>query len=159
MRQMILTLQKLPYVAFVLLLLTLAFFGSLGYARDLPRGFDWQVVTGALLVACLIYQWTLFVKRVTRDNHNIRQHQKLHRWIGVLATLLFALHALRFGHVWMTGLSAVFFLTALTGIFNREVLQYRQNWIYLVWLMCHIGLSAMLMPLIAVHVWVALAYQ
>ena len=74
-------------------------------------------------------------------------------------TYLFALHAVRMGHTWMTLLSVVFFLIALTGVLNREVLRYRQNWIYLVWLSAHIGLSAMMVPLVALHVWVALAYQ
>ena len=107
----------------------------------------------------LCYQWILFFKRVLRDNKNARRVLINHRWVGVGMTYLFALHAVRMGHTWMTLLSVVFFLIALTGVLNREVLRYRQNWIYLVWLSAHIGLSAMMAPLVALHVWVALAYQ
>ena len=42
---------------------------------------------------------------------------------------------------------------------NREVLGYRSNLLYLIWLALHIGLSAAMVPLITVHIWVALAYQ
>ncbi|WP_294222314.1 hypothetical protein [uncultured Shimia sp.] len=122
-------------------------------------GFVQQVVTGALLLSLLSYQWVLFFKRVTKDNRNARQVVVRHRWVGTAATLLFALHAVRFGHVWMSTLSAVVFLVALTGVLNREVLRYRSHTIYLVWLLAHIGLSAALVPLVAVHIWVALAYQ
>ena len=101
------------------------------------------------LLICLGLQWMLFAKRVLRSNRNIRLHQKLHRWCGVTATLLFAAHAVRMGHLWMSGLSIVFFLVALTGVLNREVLGYRSNLLYLIWLGSHIALSATLCPLIA----------
>lgn len=122
-------------------------------------GFAQQVVTGTLLLGLLGYQWVLFFKRVTKDNRNTRKVLVRHRWVGAAATLLFALHAVRFGHVWMSTLSAVVFLIALTGVLTREVLRYRSNVIYLVWLVTRIGLSAALVPLVAVHIWVALAYQ
>ena len=122
-------------------------------------GFAQQMTTGSLLLGLFGYQWVLFFKRVTRDNRDARKVLVRHRWLGAAATLLFALHAVRFGHVWMSTLSVVVFLIALTGVLNCEVLRYRSNAIYLIWLVTHIGRSAALVPLVAVHIWVALAYQ
>lgn len=163
MRVLIATLQRSPYVAPVLLGLA---FGAVVLvfdvkAKSLSRltGFAQQVLTGSLMVALLAYQWVLFFKRVTRDARNARQTLNRHRWVGVAVTFLFAVHAVRFGHVWMTTLSLCMFGVALTAVMNREVLRYRSNAIYLAWLVCHIGLSAALAPLVAVHIWVALAYQ
>lgn len=163
MRGVIATLQRAPYAAVALIGLSLAslllvYELKAGYLRPMSE-FGQQVITGCLLLGLLGYQWLLFAKKVTRSNSNMRQSMAIHRWVGVVSTFVFAWHALRFGHVWMTTVSTVFFLIAVTGIFNRTVLRYRQNWIYLVWLVCHIGLSAALIPLVVVHIWVALAYQ
>jgi hypothetical protein len=160
---MIKTLRRVPYaggILFSLICVQAALLGmvNLPLRLNLPR-FDVQVVTGCALLACLSVQWVLFAKRVLRQNRNMRQHLVLHRWSGVTVTLLFAAHAIRMGHLWMSLLTVVFFLVALTGVLNREVLGYRSNLIYLIWLTCHIGLSAALWPLIGVHIWVALAYQ
>ncbi|MFY0619473.1 hypothetical protein [Shimia sp.] len=163
MRILVATVKRAPYLVFVLSGVTLAilfliFELKLGLQQSLS-GFGQQVATGCVLLVLLSYQWVLFAKRVTRNNNNAHQSLTIHRWVGVVTTLAFTAHAVRFGHVWMTGVSVVFFLIALTGVLNRTVLRYRQNWIYLVWMVCHIGLSAALVPLVGVHIWVALAYQ
>lgn len=163
MQRVILKLRQRPYanalfLALGLVVLALWSDGSLPAQLALPA-FDFQVVTGLLLLLCLMVQWILFGKRLLRSARNMRQHVVLHRWSGVAATLLFSAHAIRMGHVWMTMLSVTFFLVAVTGVLNREVMGYRSNVLYLMWLACHIGLSAVMMPLIAVHIWVALAYQ
>lgn len=155
--------QRVPYASWILLALLM---GLIAISREWQTAyfepslrFNLRVTTGTCLLICLCFQWVLLVGRVTRKNVNTRKVLITHRWVGVATTYLFALHAVRFGYVWMTSLSAVLFLVALTGVLNRDVLRFRKNWIYLLWLACHIGLSAALMPLVAVHIWVALAYQ
>lgn len=163
MRVLKATLRRTPYVPLILFAVVFAavlLSAELKSALASPlTGFVQQVVTGTLLLGLLGYQWVLFFKRVTKDSRNAWTVLVRHRWVGAAATLLFALHAVRFGHVWMSALSAVVFLIALTGVMNREVLRYRSNAIYLIWLVTHIGLSAALVPMVAVHIWVALAYQ
>ena len=73
--------------------------------------------------------------------------------------VLFALHAVRFGYGWTHILSVVFLLCAASGLMNREVVRYRSQATYNFWFWCHIALASALLPLIAVHIWVALAYQ
>ncbi len=162
MRVLKATLQRSPYVLPIVLCVLLgATFLALEIrpvARQLT-GFAQQVITGLILLVFLGYQWVLFFMRVTKQTGNARKALVRHRWVGVAVTFVFAVHAVRFGHIWMSTLSAVVFLIAVTGVLNREVLRYRSNAIYLCWLVLHIGSSAALVPLVAVHIWVALAYQ
>lgn len=162
MQNFMIRLRRTPYAPFIFLALLLMALTFLDFSADwfsLRGTFTWQFVSGSLLLTLLIFQWVLFFKRgfsgLTLSSKDVGQH----RWVGVAATYVFALHAVRLGHTWMTGLSVLFFLLALTGVLNRQVLGYRQNWLYLLWLVAHIGISAAMVPLIGVHIWVALAYE
>ena len=119
--------------------------------------FIWQCGTGLMLLTAVGYQWWLMRKRWigTMTRFDIVTH----RWTGVLATFLFALHATRIGHTWMLATTIVFILIALTGVLNKEILHLKERWMYLLWLTLHISLSVIFAPLVAVHIWVALAYQ
>lgn len=163
MRWLIDRIIHAPSAGLVLIGLTMAALamgqgGIAAFDNDFS-GLGFQILTGVALLTGLCHQWVFFAKRVLRSNRNIRQHQTAHRWVGVAVTLLFALHAVRFGHVWMSALSVLFFQVALTGVLNRSTLGYRSQTLYRLWLCCHIGLSAAMIPLIGVHIWVALAYQ
>jgi hypothetical protein len=162
MQNFLMRLRRAPHASMVFLALMLIALTFLDAGVDwfaLRGTFTWQVVSGSLLLTLLIFQWVLFFKRSLNGVVITGQDVKHHRWVGVAATYVFALHAVRLGHAWMTGLSILFFLLALTGVLNRQVLGYRQNWLYLLWLITHIGISAAMIPLIGVHIWVALAYE
>ena len=118
--------------------------------------FIWQCVSGSAVLFALCYQWYLMRKRWI--GQMTRNDIVLHRWMGVTAVFLFALHAPRIGHTWMAAITIIFVLIALTGIFNKEVLRFKTRRAYLIWLALHIGLSVAIAPLIAVHIWVALSY-
>lgn len=148
-----------PFIFLALLLIALTFLDATADWFALRGTLTWQIVSGSLLLTLLIYQWVLFFKRSLQSATLASSDLSQHRWVGVAATYVFALHAVRLGHVWMTRLSILFFLLALTGVLNRQVLGYRQNWLYLLWLAAHIGISAAMIPLIGVHIWVALAYE
>ena len=162
MQSFMIRIRRTPYAPFIFLALLLIALTFLDFSADwfsLRGTLTWQVVSGSLLLTLLIFQWVLFFKRgfpgLTLSSQDVSQH----RWVGVAVTYVFALHAVRLGHAWMTGLSVLFFLLALTGVLNRQVIGYRQNWLYLLWLVAHIGISAAMVPLIGVHIWVALAYE
>jgi len=132
--------------------------------RDLVAGwqsnwFVWQVVTGLILTAMLIYQWALMAARLAQNAPASRRHHHWHRFVGVGMTVLFILHAVRFGYYWTSALAIVFLLNGLTGLLNKEVIRYRSRGNYLAWYGLHIGLSAILMPLTALHIWVALMFE
>ena len=147
-----------------------AFFGFLGLCivsaalilglqgRWVPEdiSFLWQVVTGVGLVAAMTFQWVLFYNRWTGQTRS--QDLIQHRWVGVTTVVLFGLHAARIGHTWMLGLTILFLLIGVTGILNKQIMRYQTRGAYLTWLALHIGLSVAIIPVIAVHIWVALVY-
>lgn len=163
MTALIATARRQPYliVGLVALILVLAaiFEGVRQAIVPARPGFWWQVGTGSLLTATLTYQWTLLYLRVTQQSRRLRRIYATHRWVGVACALSFILHAAPSGSVWMNVLSTLFFLTALTGLMNREIVRYKQDWHYKLWFLSHVSISAAMVPMIAVHIWIALAYE
>lgn len=163
MTEVLLRIRRRPYVLLGFLgLAVVAFMLTLGVAfRPDPFGVSltWQVVTGSLLVTGMIYQWMLLVARRAGRAAEVRRHYAAHRWVGVAMTLLFAAHAVRFGHAWTSALAITFVAVAATGLLNREVIPYRSRRIYSLWLWLHIALASALVPLIVFHIWIALTYQ
>ncbi|MEM1302711.1 MAG: hypothetical protein AAGH17_09025, partial [Pseudomonadota bacterium] len=159
MTALVATFRQRPYVLLGLLGLALAALALMqvtrGWLTPSQVSFWWQSVTGTALLTGMMYQWVVFFQRLTGNTTRARTHFLAHRWVGVGVTFLFALHAVRTGHVWMTALAVVFLLVAATGLLNREVVRYRHQWMYLTWLGTHTLLSAIMVPLIVVHVWVA----
>ena len=154
-------LRKNPYViwgVFANILVVFAILSNVQFSlMPASRTFVWLCTTGVLLLSVLGFQWYLLRKRWLKTM--TRFDLVMHRWIGVVATFFFALHAARVGHAWMIILTIVFVLTALTGLLNKEVMRYSRRWTYLLWLTFHVSLSTIMVPMIAVHIWVALAYQ
>ena len=104
----------------------------------------------------MTFQWVLFYNRWTgqvRVNDVIQ-----HRWVSVTTVILFGLHAARVWHTWMLTLTILFLLIGITGILNKQIVRYQTRGGYLTWLALHVGMSVAIIPLIAVHIWVALAY-
>ncbi|MCJ7873832.1 hypothetical protein Q4577_13870 [Marinovum sp. 2_MG-2023] len=155
-------LRQRPYAMlglFGLALITTVFTAGVALRPAFDLTLSWQIVTGALLVTGMAYQWMLLVARQTGKAAEVRRHYAAHRWVGVGMTLLFAVHAVRFGHAWTSVLAMCFIAVAATGLLNREVIPYRSKLLYNVWLWLHIALSSALIPLTALHIWIALTYQ
>jgi len=121
--------------------------------------FLWQIFTGLILAGLLIYQWALLAARLVGTPQSARRHYHWHRYVGVVMTALFILHAVRFGHYWTSALAIVFLLNGFVGLLNKEAVAYKTRGLYLIWYGLHVSLSAVLMPLTAVHIWVALVYE
>lgn len=164
MTALILRVRRRPYVMLGVLGLSLVVLlftaGTALQPKPWAGSLSWQVATGIALLAAILYQWVLLWVRDRRAPARAqRRHYAAHRWVGVLTTLLFAVHAVRFGHAWTSVLALTFIAVAATGLLNREVINYRSRVLYHLWLWVHIALAAALLPLIAVHVWIALSYQ
>lgn len=121
--------------------------------------FWWSVVTGLVLLGCILYQWMLFFARLTRRYADGRRHWRTHRYVGAAAIVLFVIHAGAFGYALVTVVALLFVIVAATGLFNAEVLILRKPWLRACWEIGHVGLSGLLMPLIALHIWAALAFK
>lgn len=160
MRVQVKQLAKTPYAYAGLFAVALSAFSLLIRLQDsvIPAAsyFVWQTVTGTILISVIGFQWVLMGRRWA--GQMARKDVVSHRWSGVFATLVFALHATRIGHTWMTIVTVVFFLVAITGILNKEVLKFKNRATYLVWLALHVLLSVALVPLAMVHIWIALVF-
>lgn len=163
MTEVLLRLRRRPYVILGLLTLALAVAALTAGTAFRPwltgGALTWQMVSGTLLLTGMTYQWMLLRARGRGRPAEVRRHYAAHRWVGVGLTLVFALHAVRFGHAWTSALALTFMAVAATGLLNREVIPYRSRWLYRAWLWLHIALSSALVPLVALHIWVALTYQ
>ncbi|MBT0958489.1 hypothetical protein IV417_13950 [Alphaproteobacteria bacterium KMM 3653] len=143
-----------------LFLVSLSLFAGLrGFAMRRIDGFTWQVSTGLLLFVVLAYQWVLLAVRQMGLQSRMRMHFVAHRWMGIVTIVCFLLHAQRAGYGWTLALTLVFFFTGLSGLFSKEIVGYKRRWTYLLWLWCHICLAFSLVPMIAVHIWIALTFQ
>ena len=69
------------------------------------------------------------------------------------------LHAGAIGYAMVSAMALGFLVVALTGLWNPEVVILRKPWLRKAWEIGHIGVSGVLMPLIALHVWAALAFK
>jgi len=164
MTAIFLKIRRQPYFGFALfgfafLCMALIFGTQEMFVPDSWR-FVWQVVTGGVLAGAIVYQWILLFKRMTRAAPKIqRRYYTNHRWIGSASFLLFALHAISFGHMLTNALAILFIACAITGVMNREIMKYKNEWLYQLWFAVHVAFSALLAPLIIAHIWVALVFE
>lgn len=128
----------------------------------LQRGATWKLVTGALLVAFLAFQWTLAIVRM-RAKSSAAAPLRWHRWIGALGPVLFYAHATRFGYAYLAALSSVFLGNILLGA--AAPLLYRlqgRGWTKVVatgWPVLHVAASVLTVVLTAVHAVLAAWYE
>lgn len=132
---------------------------SLRHALPKPASFGWSVTTGLILLGCILYQWMLFFARLAGRTAEARKHWTRHRYVGVAAIALFLLHAGAVGYAMISAMAIGFLIVALTGLWNPEVAILRKPWLRKAWEIGHIGVSGVLMPLIGLHVWAALAFK
>lgn len=163
MKDYVIRAVQKPYFACGIIGLMLVWLGQmLSINRALtqimpPPG--WQIATGLLLLATVIFQWALFYHRLKKNTARVRRHYQLHKYSGLFAVLLFALHAARVGYGWTLGLFIVFVAVVLTGLLNREIMRYRAPWLYRTWLWLHVSLSAVLISFAVIHAVVGVAYK
>ena len=153
-----------PYVRLGLVALGFGIpFVALGVRETYTRidGDDlvWQTLTGALLLALLVYQWRLLLNRALLPGRPHMTLFRVHRYTGVACVLLYILHAVSLGYSLTSWMSLAFLVSAVTGMMNRQVMNYTSKPVYYAWYTLHLASSVLLAPLIVVHIWMALAYH
>jgi hypothetical protein len=120
--------------------------------------FAFSVVTGTALAVCVAYQCALLFARLAGYHRSARLHYRNHRYVGTAALYLFILHAGGIGYALLTILPLLFLAVSVTGLFNSEIIVMRPG-LRRAWGYMHVGLSGLLLPLIALHAWAALAFK
>lgn len=143
-----------------LLFVGLAHYTSLNQSlTQVISPFAWQVASGTILFAIMLFQWALFYYKIVKNVGAVRTHNLLHRYAGIGATLIFAIHTVSAGHAWSLLLFTAFIGVAVTGLLNRGIVRFNRNSMHKVWLWVHIALAGVLMPLSVFHAYVALAFE
>ena len=121
--------------------------------------FTWQVTSGVILFAIMLFQWALFYYKIVKNMGAVRTHTMLHRYAGIGAVLIFAVHTVSAGYAWSLLLFVAFLGVAVTGLLNRGIVRFNRNSMHKLWLWVHISLAGVLMPLSILHMYVALAFE
>jgi len=72
--------------------------------------------------------------------------------------LLLVLHAPRLGHGALLALSLVFVGNLAVGLVNPTVMRPETKALRAIWLVVHVGLSLVTIPLMMIHVWTRLRF-
>lgn len=122
-------------------------------------GLWWQIATGLGLLAIYLHQWRIFVDRMTHRTAGSEGRVSRHRILGVGMLGVFVLHAGSIGYGLSGALTILLLANGVVGALSRRdgCLRTRQQ--ILTWTGVHVALGAILAPLIALHVWVALAFE
>ena len=155
--------QRNPYfllgtAAAILAFLALQFGLNNSVTLYIPK-LPWQMVTGLLLVGLLAFQWGLFFHKQNKNLAAIPRNRELHKYAGIAFVVIFALHAESVGYAWMLILTLILGGLIATGLLNREIVRYRNQWSYKTWLWLHVALAAMLTPFVIMHALVALLFE
>jgi hypothetical protein len=122
------------------------------------RDGTWKVVTGALLVAFLGYQWVLAALRV-RGSKSAGRYLTWHRCVGAFGPVFFYAHASKFGYAYLAALSGVFLGNLLLGAAAPLLQRIHVKAIRIGWPVLHIAASVLTLVLTAIHTVVAAYYE
>lgn len=126
---------------------------------ELQAGKVYKQLSGFGLLALLLYQWRFSVTRAKGDMRKAFAMVEFHKLFGAVAPLLFFLHSQSLGYAYLKLLSLAFLLVILTGLFNFEIVKTHRPWFRPVWITAHVGLSMLLLFLVAYHVYVGYAFK
>lgn len=115
--------------------------------------------SGLLLALYLLHQWTLSLLRAHGSQRAAWSSLNWHKLLGVLAPLVFYLHATEFGYGYLFLLGSVYFANAVVGLCNEETLAIRKLAFFNNWVVTHVSLSVMLVVLSGYHVLISYSYE
>lgn len=117
-----------------------------------------KIVTGSLLAGYIAVQWLLSVTRAIGAMRVAKVLYRVHRATGVLAPVALLAHSTAAGHGIVTLLLGLFLFDCALGYANPLLPRQRPR-VHAVWLTVHVLVSAALVVLLLIHVWIALTYR
>lgn len=119
----------------------------------------YKYVSGLAVLSYILIQWQLFLSRESdAAPKSVARWYHWHKMLGAFAPALLLLHAGTIGFGVSLALSSLFFVTLLTGVFNREFIATRSQVFWKAWTVIHVGSAFGLYALIALHVWIAIKF-
>jgi hypothetical protein len=123
------------------------------------RAFAYAALTGAALVLSLGWQWRLYLARRTGDGRRIRTEYALHRWSGSAPALLLLLHVGGPSASLLSIVACLLLVSSAAGLFHQKIVALGGKRLRTLWLAVHVGSAALMIPLVAVHLWATLAFR
>lgn len=151
-------MMKLRYRHYWLMGLTLV---VAVFAYHLSDAVRWQelvpnywprAMTGLALAGVVAWQWRFYFHR-RKYRHTSATAKTAHKYAGLAALPLFAVHAPGWGHGVAFLLSACLVLDCLVGLFNTEIFKAGSKTFYYAWLGTHIFLSVLIPILLVAHLY------
>ena len=134
--------------------------GGRSLARFSSNGaFMYALVTGALLILSMSWQWRLYFARRSRKAAAFQRADKNHRWAGIIPIGLLTLHIGGPGGTLLAALSYGLLVSCISGLFNPEILRPKHPFNRSVWLWTHVVFAAAIIPIAILHIWAVFAFK
>lgn len=125
----------------------------------LQRDERYQFITGLILGGLILWQWSLFLARLRSKWRDAKTLYQIHKILGSLSPLLFYIHSMKIGSGFLLYLSVLFLMNTVVGLFNREILHFKQRIFSQIWFFLHIFISMLIVVLLYLHFSVAVLYH
>ena len=124
---------------------------------DLQANNLYKQITGFLLIACVLYQWRLaFARSQGRKSNTVAKSD--HRFYGALLPIVYFIHSVEIGYAYQAVISLALLSNCIVGGCNPITLKIKHKHYYSSWLLLHIALSVIILPLSLYHLYVVYAY-
>jgi hypothetical protein len=128
------------------------------YLINLQKDEVYKRWTGLILATFILMQFSLTISRSLRSKYS-KRHYSMHKWMGILAPVLFYFHSVKFGYAYLFLLSCVYFANVMIGFLNKEVLKINAQWYSQYWMMLHVTLGVFAIILMLYHIWVSFYWK
>lgn len=115
--------------------------------------------TGYLLLAYVLLQTRLGLKRIRNKVGNLRREFDIHKIQGVFGPLVFYIHSIEVGYAYQMLLAFVFLGNCIIGYFSPHALQWHNRLYLLSWTVIHISLAMLTLALMLFHIFVVYNYS
>ena len=115
---------------------------------------DMKLVTGFLLGAVILHQWSLHLYRHHPNRPMpLRSLLTMHRRAGYLLPVLLVFHTDRWGYGIIRILMLVFLANVILGLVSPDTIRIRSAGYYSIWVILHVALSTIILGLLALHLY------
>lgn len=129
------------------------------WLAQVQSGEFYRQFTGFLLLAYVLMQGRLGLRRFHQSATNYRVMLVQHKLYGVLGPVIFYIHSIEIGFAYQVVLTFVFLGNSIVGFLNPKTLRIRQRWYATSWTILHIGLAILTLMLMFFHIYIVYYYS
>ncbi len=143
---------------------SVALMAGLGLRRWVqPSPWDrrsFAIATGLVLLGAVLWQWRLFFVRRSSAPGRSRRELRRHRWVGAFLMLLLFVHAGSMGVHLRSAIGLLLLSVVVSGLLRSDLFARARSAVgNTAWEWLHLGLAAVLLPLVLLHAWAAFAFR